>query len=52
MNGVFYPALKTLSKSDKTGLYRLRRYIDSNSYDRLARQLSWEIRDENPAVND
>ena len=52
MNGVFYPALKTLSKSDKTGLYRLRRYIDSNSYDRLARQLSWEIRDDNPTVND
>ena len=51
MNGVFYPALKTLSKSDKTGLYRLRRYIDSNSYDRLARQLSWEIRDDNPTVN-
>ena len=52
MNEVFYPELKTLSKSDNFGLYRLRQYIGSDSYDRLARQLSWEIRDNNPVVNE
>ncbi len=52
MNGAFYPELKTLSKSDRMGLYRLRQYIHSDSYDRLARQLSWEIRDNNPVMNE
>lgn len=48
----FYPTLKTLSKSDNSGLYRLRQYIGSDSYDRLAWQLSWEIRDNNPVMNE
>ncbi len=52
LNGVFYPDLDTLSKSDRMGLYRLRQYIGSDSYDRLARQLSWEIRDNNPVMNE
>lgn len=52
MDEVFYPELRTLSKSDNFGLYRLRQYIGSDSYDRLARQLSWEIRDNNPVVNE
>lgn len=52
MNGVFYPELSTLSKSDRIGLYRLRQYINSDSYERLARQLSWEIRDNNPVMNE
>ena len=52
MNSVLYPKLQTLSKSDRTGLYRLRQYINSDSYERLARQLSWEIRNDNPAINE
>ncbi len=52
MKEAFYPMLKTLSKSDNSGLYRLRQYIGSDSYDRLVRQISWEIRDDNPVMNE
>ncbi|EOS29387.1 hypothetical protein C804_03565 [Lachnospiraceae bacterium A4] len=52
MNRIFYPNIKTLSKTDKTGLYRLRRYIGADSYNQLARQISNKITDEDPVMND
>ena len=52
MNRIFYPNIKTLSKTDKIGLYRLRRYIGADSYNQLARQISNKITDEDPVMND